>query len=242
MKKLSFIFFVLSFVFVGCSDDDEAQFISNFEGKLAEKNTEYYSSLDVTSGSETFQDNDGLFTFNHVFNWYGGVYYFSAFTYMNRTDNTEDTSTTAVPQRGKKGSTYLCAFTSEWTMASFTINNPNAYTLKGAYVTNNTWAYNAMTTDKISGTTPFTKGDWFKLTATGYTSTGTETGTAEIYLANYTKDSSKPVDKWIWFDMTSLNDPVKVTFLLSSSDNGDHGMNTPAYFCMDNIVLEEKQN
>lgn len=239
MKKLSILFLLAAFVFTGCSDDDKATVVLSFEGKLTEANSEFIS--ESANNKDTFQDNGKLLTFNHEYNYYGDSYYFSAFTYMNRTENSVDMSTTAITKKGKVGTTYLCAFASDWTPAAFTINTPQVYSIKGAWVTNSTYTYHAMATDKISGTTPFKKGDWLKLTATGYGNNNAQVGVAEIYLANYSSDSSKPVGEWIWFDMTELGDAVKVVFSLSSTDNDpEWGMRTPSYFCMDGVTLEEK--
>ena len=41
--------------------------------------------------------------------------------------------------------------------------------------------------------------------------------------------------EWEWVELTSLGAVTTLKFELSSSDNGDWGMNTPAYFCLDEI-------
>lgn len=252
MKKLSlFLFLLLSTVmFIGCSDDDkeiveDELFITKFEGKLASANSEFISESKEEEGYyfvETFEDNEKLVSFKHLYTW-GDKYYFASFTYMNITDNSDNMSTAAITKKGKNGSTYLCAYTSEFAPATFTINDPEVYKIDGAWITNSTQAYNAMTTGDISGpttSTPFKKGDSFKLTAIGYKSDDTPAGKAEIYLANYKSGNEKPVNEWIWFDMTPLKNAVRVEFLLESTDNNSNGMLTPAYFCMDAITLKER--
>jgi hypothetical protein len=81
--------------------------------------------------------------------------------------------------------------------------------------------------------------DWFKLTINAMNTTGSVIGTAEIMLADYTSsDNSKDYISNVWneVDLSSFGEIKSLAFSLSSSDNGDYGMNTPAYFCLDNIT------
>jgi hypothetical protein len=82
--------------------------------------------------------------------------------------------------------------------------------------------------------------DWFLLTIEGFDGSGNSVGTVDFYLADYR--SSDPaedyiVDAWTELDVSSLASATKLGFSLSSSDVGMFGMNTPAYFAVDNIVL-----
>ena len=61
----------------------------------------------------------------------------------------------------------------------------------------------------------------------------------EFYLADYRfSDNSQDyiVTTWEWVDLTSLGNVDSLVFNLSSSDNGTFGMNTPAFFCMDDFT------
>lgn len=89
----------------------------------------------------------------------------------------------------------------------------------------------------VDGNTP----DWFLLTIEGFNGT-TSTGTIEFYLADYRfSDNSLDyvIEDWTLVDLTSLGSVDSIEFGLSSSDNGDFGMNTPAYFAMDNLTIPE---
>jgi hypothetical protein len=81
--------------------------------------------------------------------------------------------------------------------------------------------------------------DWFKLTIKGIDAQGHYTSSVDFYLADFRfKDNKKDyiVDKWSWVDLSSLGNVVKLEFRLSSSDNNaQFGMNTPSYFCFDNV-------
>ena len=83
--------------------------------------------------------------------------------------------------------------------------------------------------------------DWFKMTAIGYNAAGDSVKSIDFYLADYRfDDNSKDyiVSKWSTVDLTSLGLINKLTFRLTSSDNGQYGMNTPAYLCLDNLKYE----
>jgi hypothetical protein len=80
--------------------------------------------------------------------------------------------------------------------------------------------------------------DWFKLTAEGFDKDGETTGTVDFYMADYRFENNTKdyiVKDWEWMDLSSLGTVTKVQFTMTSTDVGGNGMNTPAYFCMDNI-------
>lgn len=84
--------------------------------------------------------------------------------------------------------------------------------------------------------------DYFLLTIVGLNSSGETVGTIDFYLADYRfADNSLDyiVDEWTTIDLTSLDGASQLRFDLSSSDAGDFGMNTPAYFAADNVVLDQ---
>ena len=88
----------------------------------------------------------------------------------------------------------------------------------------------------------FGKGDWFKLTITGYDADDQVTGTKEYYLADLRDEATAYIiNDWRYVDLSSLGKVKKLGFELSSSDTGDYGMNTPAYFCFDNFGAEGEE-
>ncbi len=91
---------------------------------------------------------------------------------------------------------------------------------------------------KKFGGTGGTDPDWFKVTIAGISAEGDTTGTIDYYLADFRSENSSEdyiVDNWQWIDISELGTIAKLHFSLSSSDNGDWGMNTPAYFCIDQL-------
>jgi len=128
-----------------------------------------------------------------------------------------------------------------------TVTLDAAGVLAGLYVTNNNWAYYSMLNGdafakKFGGETSDDP-DWFLLTIAGKDSSGDVTGTVEFYLADFRfEDNSQDyiVDTWGFVNLTSFGAVKSLEFALSSSDVGDWGMNTPAYFALDTIVRESQ--
>lgn len=116
-------------------------------------------------------------------------------------------------------------------------------TMDGLYVTNSTYAYFSMLNGDqfakrfggVDGTDP----DFFLLTIEGYEDGALKEAKVEFYLADYRfEDESEDyiLDEWTWVDLKTLGNVDSLEFSLSSSDNGDFGMNTPAYFCIDDFI------
>ena len=107
------------------------------------------------------------------------------------------------------------------------------------WVTNSTYTALAMMNGYFVATKfSYEKKSYLKLTATGYKADGTETQTAEVYLADFrTETSGGIVTEWIKFDLSSLGSVNKIVFNIESSDVGEYGLNTPAYFCMDDVAV-----
>ena len=113
MKKLSLFFITClsAFIFCSCDKDDEntttvVPVSISLENKLTEDNTEFISEKEIipeTSVFDTFQDSNGLLTFDHYFADWGSGYSFSAFTYMNKTDNSASNSPVPYCKKAKTG-------------------------------------------------------------------------------------------------------------------------------------------
>jgi len=102
--------------------------------------------------------------------------------------------------------------------------------VNGAYFTNNMYAYHSMT-EGDDFTDPFDEDDWLEVTVTGLDAQGNETGSVSFYLA----ENGFIQDQWKWVNLDELNVVKTLKFSMASSDTGDWGMNTPAYFCIDGI-------
>ncbi|MCU0317633.1 MAG: DUF4465 domain-containing protein [Fimbriimonadaceae bacterium] len=121
---------------------------------------------------------------------------------------------------------------------------PGQTTPVGMYVTNTTYAALSMVngdsfSKKFGGATG-NDPDFFLLTVFGFDASGASTGSVQKYLADYRfADNSQDyiLNSWTWLDLGSLQTgTTTLRFGLSSSDNGAFGMNTPAYFALDNVT------
>ena len=148
----------------------------------------------------------------------------------------------AKPGLAHSGNNYGIAFEDSFTPVTPTISVPVGLSVSGLYVTNTTYAYFSMLDGdffaKKFGGASGNDADWFKLTATGFNGVST-TGTADFYLADF-RDSNNSndyiVSDWQYFDLSGLGSATTIQFSLSSSDNGTFGMNTPAYFAIDDVA------
>ncbi|MDR0938532.1 MAG: DUF4465 domain-containing protein [Mediterranea sp.] len=225
-------------------DTDPVYVTLGFDARLTAPETEFIA--EGTPGSTAFEQTSfkdplGIVSFSHYYADWGSGYSFAGFTYMNKTDNQTWNSPAPISGKAYSGTSYLAldSTTGEYgTPATLTILEP-IYTISEAWITNSTYAYTSML--KGDGNSrPFAKGDWYKVTATGYDADGTKVGETSIFLADYKTDTDRPVSDWVKFDLTPLRNATTITFVPSSSDNGEWGMNTPAYFCLDDITLYER--
>lgn len=173
-----------------------------------------------TSGTYTFQ--------TYYDNTYGD--YFTGATVSNQTANTFTGLQDAY--HSASGGAYEGENFAVWYVDPY---NPDTVTfapqvVPGFFVNNTAYAASSM----VDGDTyahAFGHNDWFKLTIDGYLNgMGIDTQ-VEVYLA---KDG-KYINQWTYVDLSQFGEIDAIMFSLSSSDNGTWGMNTPAYFAMDNF-------
>lgn len=115
----------------------------------------------------------------------------------------------------------------------------------GMYVTNNTYAALSMEqgdafAKKFGGETGDDE-DFFLLTIQKFLNGVIGSEVVQFFLADYrSADNNQDyiLKDWTFVDLTPLGEADSLIFSLSSSDNGQFGMNTPAYFCIDQITFE----
>ena len=180
------------------------------------------------SGSYSFENNYSL----DYGSWQG-------FAYSNRTQTSFSTITpdqfNSVVGNGYDGSeNYAVAYS---TGVIKVLNKPlEGDIINGCYITNNAYAMNTITTGD-SYAHKFGKDDYLKIVFTGHHADGTE-DKVEYYLADYraAKEADRYyLDTWQWADLRPLGKVTSVSYTIEGSDSGQFGLNTPAYFCMDNF-------
>ncbi|WP_018410017.1 DUF4465 domain-containing protein [Methyloversatilis thermotolerans] len=193
----------------------------------------------------TFRSGPASFNFNYT-EWYPGCCH-SGWVYSNRTDTTTAgylNQHSAFAGSGADGSaSYAIAYYSLSGDPAPVITFDSAVVVASAAFTNTTYAALSMLDGdgfaKKFGGASGNDEDWFKLTVTGWNGTA-RTGALDIYLADYRfADNSLDyiLSDWTTFDLSALGSVTALDFALSSSDTGDWGMNTPAYFALDSLSV-----
>lgn len=111
-----------------------------------------------------------------------------------------------------------------------------SYEAVSVYVNLNSYSYYSMEYGD-SFARAFTNGDKFTLTIHGVAPDETEK-TVDVDLASYTNGDLTINRGWKYVDLSSLGVVNELYFTLTSTDSGDYGMNTPAYFCLDKLCVK----
>ncbi|MEP4076634.1 DUF4465 domain-containing protein [Haloferula sp.] len=193
--------------------------------------------------------NSGGAEFENSFTDFGGGFTsWDGFSYSNSTDATTPgfgNQYSAYPGSGAGGSSnYALGFTGSGPVSTF---YPSSFDLtdNGVMVSNTTYAALSMLNGdsfaKKFGGVGGEEEDWFLLTISGSLG-GLAGDSVEFYLADFRfadGASDYVVDDWTYVDLGSLGVVDQLTFSLTSSDVGMFGMNTPAYFAIDNLAVPE---
>jgi hypothetical protein len=210
----------------------------------------YYDGSSEPSGQETDFASRGA-TFRNDFSDFGGGCCWQGWAYSQQTDTTTPgfgNQHSAIPGHGVGGSaTYGVAFTGgapsgQGDVSRITFAAPVATV--GGYFTNTTYAALAMRDgdgfSKQFGGPSGDDPDWFTLTIRGRDALDAETGSVAFDLADY-RFADNAFDyivmDWTWVDLSALGTVQALEFELTSSDAGQFGVNTPAYFALDGLVL-----
>jgi hypothetical protein len=230
MKKIITLFAIITFKFVS------AQETATFENLSLPLD----SFWNASTGGNGFE-NGGLHFTTKYDTSFGG-YWASGFAYSSMRDTINGTYTnlySAKPGRGSNSNTYIVSQNNTILKPQYSGDKINLISLD---ITNTTYAANSMKNGDLfatafggdSGNVP----DFFTLTFRPYVSGALTNDTAEFYLADYRfSDNSQDyiVNNWRNFS-PNISNADSILLTLRSSDNGAFGMNTPAFFCLDNIV------
>lgn len=191
-----------------------------------------------SDGTGSFVSGGYRFENGYELSEYGAYAY--GFYYTNLTSTTSTSYTemynSIVGHGAENSKTYATYNVNEYNPKGVeVISSEDGEVISGFYVTNSAYACTSILRgDNIAKR--FGTGDWFKLTVVGYDVNEEETGRVDFYLADF-RDVTNAyiINTWRWVDLTSLGKVKRLGFEMSSSDNGAWGMNTPAYFCLDNL-------
>ena len=199
----------------------------------------YYDGADGAGGFTT----QGA----HFANSYSAGFW-QAFAYSQHGDSVTPgfgNQWSAFPGSGAGGSaTFALAFQGFGAAGEPRIQFDAERTLVGARLTNTTYAALSMRDGdafaKAFGGVTGTDPDFLLLRILGYDGGGNATGSIDFYLADYRfADSAQDyiVDDWRFVDLSGLGGVQSLRFEVEGSDMGSFGLNTPAYFALDDLQL-----
>jgi hypothetical protein len=226
-------------LFLGASRPVSADTVDFEDLTLAPES--FYNGADGAGGFIS----QGAF-FNNSYNAQFG--FWSGWSYSNQTDIVtpgfmNQNSAYNLPNGGGDSSAnYGVAFNSQLGDAHVLL--PDGTMPASMRVTNTTYAALSMRDGdmfaKKFGGPDGTDADFFVLTVHGLDANGAVTGSVHFFLADYTfqdPNLNYIVSSWTTVDLTPLGNASSLAFEMASSDNGLFGMNTPAYFAIDNLVV-----
>lgn len=202
----------------------------------------YYDGSDgagsFVSGGITFPNE-----YNDQFNYWSGGFIYSNTTDVTTAGYTNDFS--AFAGSGSSSANYGVNY------GGGSLDLGSEKVLASIDITNTTYAALSMrdgdsfgkqfgSSENAQGSPDGTNGeDFFRLLITGYDANYDSISTVIVYLADYRfADNNQDyiLDTWETVDLSVLGAVQYLDFALESSDVGDWGMNTPAYFALDNLV------
>ncbi len=238
MKKFNTLFLALLATFIS-----SAQTVGNFDSSIPADT--FYNGSDLAGG---FYAGLGFFA-----NDYDTTYQaWSGFSISTKGDDSTagyGNQYSAITGSGY-GQTPGYAVADEYGNAKVKlVGAAEAAPVGGLYVTNTTYAYYSMRDGDmfskkfggVSGNDP----DWFKLTVRGWSQGLLVSNAVEFYLADFRFANNSQdyiLNTWAWLSLAPLGNVDSIQFYLSSSDTGQFGMNTPAYFAIDNFTTTNHPN
>jgi len=237
MKKINYLLIILSIAFGSLNAQ---QNVANFED-LTLSSESYWDGSDLSGQhnnsifSSSFSSGD--YKFHNAYDTtYGAVYGYwsSGWSYSNMTDSSTSGSTNQYSAKAGSGWGLSANYAIGKSNSTIVFNQTGSFSV---HVTNSTYAANSMR-DGDAFAKKFTNADldYFKLHIYGY-SNGSITDSVEFFLADFTNADSTLdyiVKDWSYVELPN-GQFDSIVFNLSSSDVGAFGMNTPAYFCIDNV-------
>ena len=222
-----------------------AQTVADFESFTLAPNSAYSTTV-----STPFQTANAVFQYEWD-NSFGG-YWSEGFAYTNKQDSVNGTYTNLYGVRALKGFSNSATYVVGKDHGTIRLKSPFDK-VEGFYITNTTYAWKEIvkgsTISRRFGDTTGTHSptttpqgsypDYFKVTAKGFRNGIMKQDSAVFFLADYRFSNNTQdyvVNTWLWFNTSSLGSVDSIKFFMYSSDFGNFGMNTPAFFALDNFL------
>ncbi len=225
-----------------CMDDFGAQDpnyinytdIVDFEEFNLEPNTYWYS----TEETGTFRSSYLTFYSHYDEDW--GSPYWEGFAYTNGTDvNTYGYSNlSAIAGSGNDNSeNYATCYMGFYGMAGLKIDTEHSvdFTNRGAYFCLPTYVSKYVDDENVS----FAENHFYYSVKITAFAGETEVANREIVMADFREDANYKMDEWTFVDLSWIANADSLYFEAVGNDTaGGFGVNTPAYFCMDDFGIQ----
>ncbi len=224
-----------------------AQGVATFESLPLPTADTYYVNFTAPGTDVGFSNGNAWFPCVYD-TGFGASFLSRGFVYSNRRDSVSTSYAnqfSARPAAGAFGSPqYAVAYGAE-----NIIRRTTPAFWGGMWVTNSTLTYYSLKdgdgfAKKFGGVTGRDL-DWFKMVIHGYSLGHRSADSVEFFLADYRFGISALnyiVKDWTWVDLRKFHFSDSISISLKSSDNSSFGMNTPAYFCIDNLSVNAENN
>jgi hypothetical protein len=207
--------------------------------------SQYWKGVTGVPGLTSFQSGSFSFTNRNDTSSFGD--YWSGWGYSATTDTLDPTyanEMSAITGKGYNNSQIYGVAYQSFDSLNNIIRLSSPSILDRCYVTNTTVAYYSMLNGdgfaKKFGGSSGNDPDYFKLNITGWYQGTPLADTIHVYLADF-RDSMNTNDfilkDWYMVNLFSLGVVDSLTYTIESSDNNSFGMKTPAYFCIDDLML-----
>ncbi len=241
--KISLLLLSIAVFFYSCKDDSELTPVVSigFEDVVLPANLGYYNGSD---GKGSFKS--GMAT---LFNSYNPTYSsWSGWAASSKTDTAnrgDDNFTNQYSVYALSGAGGSKQFAVAYVLDSSVIALDRPMKAVSCQISNSTYAYHDMKNgSRFSKKMGGPKGedhDFFFVSIIGYNAEGKKTGEVRHYLADFRHEPGITREikvGWKLVNLAPLGTVSKLVFKLTSSDVGQYGMNTPAYFCLDDLRLQ----
>ena len=199
----------------------ESQVFSIYHGCISDYKY-WYSFTASNSADNAYQSNTLTYQYSNMAK--GGI--------LLNEDGTITTNEFGAPVAGKE-MPYLVGYPK----SEITFNTGKSYEMVGGYFNLNSYTfYSILYGDGYARA--FTDGDELTLTVHGVDAEENEK-TVDISLASFKNGALTASTGWKYVDLSALGVVEELYFTMSSTDKGQYGMNTPAYFCMDKLMVKE---
>lgn len=221
---------------------NQAQVVADFE------NLPLVGANSFWNGSESYGHNnftDGnAFFHNYITTTQWGDWWQSGWAYSNMIDTvTEGTGNMYAARPGEGAQNSQIYAIGKQNSRIVLTGESKGKALEGMYISNTTYTALSMQNGdqfgKQFGGESGEEKDWCKLSISKWYQGEVGAEQVEVYLADYRfddADSNYILNTWKWVDLSPLGLVDSLKFAITSSDVGEWGMNTPAFFALDNLT------